>query len=143
MPALDSGLVASRTSGSRLNAVTVSSIGCANLSSVSFAPFGAASTTGFVPLACEGKRAVSRSVARWLSVPGQREVVVDVRADAPRGERQGREHHEPDPEDEPSMAHAELPEAVQDRGHRTPLSNTTATPSAFTQTPTARPYTFA
>ena len=35
-----------------------------------FCPEGAVSTTGFVPLACEGKRADSGSVAFWLSLPG-------------------------------------------------------------------------
>ena len=70
LPWLDSGLVASRTSGSFLRAAIVSSIGCLNLESVSLAPVGASSTTGFVPLACEGKRSDSRSVAFWLSLPG-------------------------------------------------------------------------
>ena len=70
LPWLDSGLVASRTSGSFLKAAIVSSIGCLYFASVSFAPFGASSTTGFVPLACAGKRAASRSVAFWLSLPG-------------------------------------------------------------------------
>ena len=35
-----------------------------------FAPSGARSTTGFVPLACDGKRCSSSAVAAWLSLPG-------------------------------------------------------------------------
>ena len=69
-PPLESGLVALWTSGSFLNADTVSSIGCLYSDAVIFLPDGAVSTTGFVPLAWEGKRAWSWSVARWLSVPG-------------------------------------------------------------------------
>src|SRR5215212_10085043 len=70
LPAEDSGFVASRTSGSALNALTVSSIGVLNFDAVIFLPLGARRTTGLVPLACDGKRADSRSVAAWLSVPG-------------------------------------------------------------------------
>ena len=65
-----SGLVASRTSGSFLNAATVSSIGFLYLESVSLAPEGARRTTGFVPFACDGNFAARRSVAFWLSLPG-------------------------------------------------------------------------
>ena len=66
----DSGLVAPRTSGSALSALTVSSIGCLYVDAVIFAPPGARSTTGLVPFACDGKRFSSSSVAAWLSLPG-------------------------------------------------------------------------
>ena len=66
--ALESGLVASRTSGSFLNAEIVSSIGVLYLESVTFVPLGALRTTGFVPLAWDGNRSLRRSVAFWLSV---------------------------------------------------------------------------
>ncbi len=70
LPSLESGLVALRTSGSAFSALTVSSIGVLNFDAVIFSPLGAVSTTGLIPLACEGKRSLSRSVAAWLSVPG-------------------------------------------------------------------------
>src|SRR5918994_4108068 len=69
-PALLSGLVAERTSGSALNALTVSSIGFLYFEAVIVSPFGAVRTTGFVPLAWDGKRSDRRSVAAWLPVPG-------------------------------------------------------------------------
>src|SRR5512132_2014084 len=70
LPELDSGLVAERTFGSFLNAETVSSIGVLYFDALIFSPLGAVSTTGVVPLACEGKRLSRRSVAFWLPVPG-------------------------------------------------------------------------
>src|SRR3954465_10036317 len=69
-PAVDSGLVAERTSGSLRSVETVASIPSAYLASVIFVPFGALSVTGAVPLAWSGSWSSRRSVAFWLSVPG-------------------------------------------------------------------------
>src|SRR5918994_5970659 len=69
-PALLSGLVAERMSGSAFSALTVSSIGFLYFEAVIVSPLGAVSTTGFVPLAWDGKRSERRSVTAWLPVPG-------------------------------------------------------------------------
>ena len=70
LPSLDSGLVALRTSGSALSALTVSSIGVLNFDAVIFSPPGARSTTGLIPFAWDGKRCSRRFEAASLSVPG-------------------------------------------------------------------------
>ena len=53
-PAVDSGLVAERTSGSLRSAETVALIPSAYLASVIFVPLGARSVTGAVPFAWSG-----------------------------------------------------------------------------------------
>ena len=82
-------------------------------------------------------------MAFWLSLPGQREVVVDVRAGAARPTASTTKTTSQTASTTQRRRTQSASEAVEQAGHLTPLSNTTATPSAFTETLTARPYTFA
>jgi hypothetical protein len=64
------------------------------------------------------REARGEEVARLLAVGArQREVVVDVRPDAARGDGQGGEHGQPHREHDPAASDTDVPEAVEDRRH--------------------------
>ena len=74
-PCRPNGSVALATWGTLFTRAKDASIACFAPASVTF-PVSVRKTSGLLPFCCGGKRAASRSVAAWLSVPGSRRLLL-------------------------------------------------------------------